>query len=128
MCQQLKEQFQENLKGIMGLRLEAWIKWLNGSKNDPTTRPRIHPKMGMGVGVKSINEPMKILKSKSFLLELYQLQTSFIMLVRKLILFTNIEVNTHHGLTIHSLLHYVQFMLNLANISSYHYMQKFKLL
>ncbi len=59
--------------------------------------------MGMGAGVKNVNEPMKKLKSESFLLEFHQLQTPFIMLVQKLILFTNIKVNTHHGLAIHSL-------------------------
>jgi hypothetical protein len=74
-----------------------------GLENDPTSGPRIHPKMGMGPWVKNVNKPMKKLKSESFLLELHHLQTPFIMLVQKLVLVANIEVNTHHGLTIHSL-------------------------
>jgi hypothetical protein len=33
----------------------------------------IHPKMGMGLGVKGVDGPMKKLKNKSFLLELHHL-------------------------------------------------------
>ncbi len=64
---------------------------------------------------------MRKLKTEAFLLELHHLQTPFIMLVPKLILFVNIEVNTHHvGLAIYSLfciLHTI--VLNLPNISLY---------
>jgi hypothetical protein len=74
-----------------------------GSENDPTSRPKIHPKMGMGPGVKIINRPMKKLKTESFPFGLHHLQIPFIMLVQKLVLFANIKVNTHHGLIIHSL-------------------------
>ncbi len=86
-----------------GIKIMSMNQMVIGLENDPTTRPRIHPKMGMGPRVKNVNGPMKKLKSESFLLELHHLQTPFIMLVQKLILFVNIEVNTHHGLAIHSL-------------------------
>jgi hypothetical protein len=86
-----------------GIKIKSVNQMVTGSKNDPTIGSRIHPKMGMGTGVKNINKPMKKLKSESFLLGFHHLQTPFIMLVRKLVLLTNIEVNTHHGLAIHSL-------------------------
>jgi len=59
--------------------------------------------MGMGPRVKNLDGPMRKLRSESLLLMLHHLQTPFIMLVPKLILFINIEVNFHHGLAIHLL-------------------------
>jgi len=90
------------------------------SKNDPTIGLKNSSQDGNGPKGKMRQWTNEKLKSESFLLKLHHLKTPFIILVPKLIVFLNIELNTQHGLTIHSyIVHYIQFVLNLPNISSY---------
>jgi hypothetical protein len=63
------------LEGHDGINIRNMSQMAIGSKNDPTKGLKIHPKMGMGPGVrvKCVNGPMKKLKSESFLFKLHHL-------------------------------------------------------